>query len=79
METLVVGTPPAAGSDHGQLKLAALARAILDRTIRPRTADIRRLAEAVLDAKAAKAKKGRPGGGKKRNKKLAKIPGQKKQ
>ena len=61
-----------------------LAEAVLARTVRPRVADVRRLAEAVL-AKGAK-KKGKDGtkkaGGKKAkdqkgDRKLAKIPGQK--
>lgn len=59
---------------------AALAAGILDRTIRPRAADIRRLAEAVLaagrkPAKKKKKKAEKKADGKKR--KLSKIPGQK--
>lgn len=50
-----------------------LAQAVLDRTIRPRVGEVRRLAEAVV-AKARKksAKKGKSA----RSGKLAKIPGQ---
>lgn len=65
-----------------------LAEAVLARTLRPRTADIRRLAEAVLAKSAKKAKDGtkkaagRKAAGKKTkahkaNGKLAKISGQK--
>ena len=60
---------PIPANDQGELKLAALARAILSRELRPRTADIRRLAEAVLAMKAKKKDK--------KAKKLARIPGQK--
>jgi hypothetical protein len=64
--------------DSADLTISALAEAILTRRIRPRTADVRRLAEAVLAAKAKKQKKkaARKAPGKKR--KLSKIPGQKK-
>ena len=65
--------PPKAAapaSDTAGLSVKSLAEAILARTIRPRAADVRRLAEAVL-----KKKKGKKADGKKR--KLSKIPGQK--
>lgn len=66
--------PPAA-NDAGELGLADLARAVLAREIkRPRIAEIRRLAEAVLAAEGKRAKKKAKKDGKK---KLAKIPGQK--
>lgn len=73
-------TAPAAPviDDPAELALADLARGIVAREIRPRVADIRRLAEAVLAAeeKRARKKAGRKNkDGKKR--KLAKIPGQK--
>lgn len=55
------------------LGLKALAEGILARTIRPRVADIRRLAEAVL--KPDKKKKNKAA--KKAERKLSKIPGQK--
>ena len=71
------------------LSVGDLARGILSKEIRPRTGDIRRLAEAALAGgakpkKAGKdAKKSGADGGKKKNKtktkskkKLAKIPGQ---
>ena len=73
------------------LSVADLARGILDKVIRSRAQDVRRLAEAVLagGAKPKKAKKdkaGKDGAGKdgagsgkkkdKSKKKLAKIPGQ---
>jgi hypothetical protein len=61
--------PPAI--DQDALDTKALARAVLDRAIRPRTASIRRLAEAVLAEGAGKPKKAKKSG------KLAKIPGQK--
>ena len=80
---------PAAKTPDEQdvMPLADLARAVLDRSIRPRAAAVRRLAEGVLanaaspkKAKKAKSaaaagKAGKKGGGKKR--KLAKIPGSK--
>jgi hypothetical protein len=61
-----------------------LAEAVLARTLRPKTADIRRLAEAVL-AKSAKKKAkdgtkkadGKKAKSPKADRKLAKIPGQK--
>lgn len=55
------------------LGLQALAEGILARTIRPRVADIRRLAEAVLKPDKKKKKKA----AKKAERKLSKIPGQK--
>jgi hypothetical protein len=64
-------------SDRAEFSLADLARGIAAREIRPRVADIRRLAEAVLAAEEKRARK--KTGGKKQGKKrkLAKIPGQK--
>lgn len=73
---------PAAGQDA--LSVKDLASGILSKEIRPRAADIRRLAEAVLDGsgKPKKAKDKADGGkkdkSKKNKKKLAKIPGQSK-
>ena len=67
------------------LSVVDLARGILDKVVRSRAQDVRRLAEAVLagGAKPKKAKKDKAGkdgaGGKKKDKskkKLAKIPGQ---
>lgn len=81
-------TMPPAPADQDSIPLDDLARAVLDRSLRPRTAAVRRLAEGVLaraaDAKKGKKKKsaasadkdGKKGGGKKR--KLAKIPQAKK-
>jgi hypothetical protein len=69
---------PAAANDVGELPLADLARGILAREIRPRVADVRRLAEATLAAEEKRARK--KAGGKKKDtkkRKLAKIPGQK--
>lgn len=69
--------------DQDALALDALAKGVLSREFRPRTASVRRLAEGVLalqeDLKKArkKAKKATKPSSKKR-KKLAKIPGQKK-
>jgi len=70
---LPVKTVAAPANDPSELSLADLARKILAREIRPRVADIRRLAEAVLAAEEKRARK--KAGGKKH--KLAKIPGQK--
>jgi hypothetical protein len=58
--------------------LEELACGILSRAIKPRAADIRRLAEAVLAKAAKKAKKadGKKKKKKKGSKKLAKIPRQ---
>jgi hypothetical protein len=70
--------------DQNSLTIEELARGVLDRSLRPRTGSIRRLAEAVLEigdgVKKSKKKKsadaagksGKKSGGKKR--KLAKIP-----
>lgn len=63
---------PPPPSEAAALDVKALAEGILARTIRPRAADVRRLAEAVV--KKGK-KKGKKADGKKR--KLSKIPGQK--
>jgi len=72
---------PAPADDRNQLSVADLARGILSKDIRPRAADVRRLAEAVLAggrAKPKKDKKSKADGGKKAKgkTKLAKIPGQ---
>lgn len=69
-------TPPAPTTAPG---LQELAEGILARTIRPRVGDVRRLAEALLEAvrrpaKKKKKKAEKKSGGKKR--KLSKIPGQ---
>lgn len=66
---------PVAPVDQDALDITALARAVLDRTVRPRAASVRRLAEAVLSKGASKPKKGKKGG--KKSAKLATIPGQK--
>jgi hypothetical protein len=71
--------PPAPArppSDTAALDLQALAEGILARTIRPRVADVRRLAEAVLRKRKKSGKAdAKKAGGKKR--KLSKIPGRK--
>ena len=41
------------------MSAAELARGILAKEVRPRAGDIRRLAEAVLDGRGAKPKKGK--------------------
>lgn len=72
--------PPATVPGPEVLDPAALAEGILARTIRPRVADIRRLAEAVLAAArkpAKKTKKSKKKAAKKAERKLSKIPGQK--
>ena len=81
-KTSVTKAPEAATSPKlapapAELDAKALAEGILARTIRPRAADVRRLAEAVLAAgrKPDKKKKKKKAEGKKR--KLSKIPGQK--
>lgn len=74
---------PAIAIDQDALAIKDLASAVLDRSVRPRTNSIRRLAEAVL-AKGekkrkkakAKAKKVDKAGGEKKARKLARIPGQ---
>jgi hypothetical protein len=68
---------PAPANDRGDLSLADLARGVLAREFRPRVAELRRLAEAVLAAEEKRARK--KAGGKKQGKKrkLPKIPGQK--
>jgi hypothetical protein len=53
-----------------------LARAVLDKAIKPRAAELRRLAEAVLSG--GKSKKAKKPKGDKADRKLPKIPGQKK-
>jgi hypothetical protein len=71
---------PAAVDNRDKLSVAELARGILAKDIRPRTGDVRRLAEAVLagGGKPKKDKKSKADGGKKAKgkNKLAKIPGQ---
>lgn len=67
--------------DQDALALKDLARAVLDRSLRPRTNSIRRLAEAVLvkgekKRKNAKAKKVGKSASEKKARKLARIPGQ---
>lgn len=60
------------------LDLKELAQGILARTIRrPRVADVRRLAEAVLKPDKKKKKKGAKKAAKDSGRKLSKIPGQK--
>ena len=71
---------PAPADNRDELSVAELARGLLSKDIRPRAADVRRLAEAVLaGAKRKKDKKAKADEGKKAKgkKKLAKIPGQK--
>lgn len=60
--------------DQDAMDIKTLARAVLAREFRPRTAAIRRLAEAVLAKGAPKPKKKKDG---KKARKLATIPGQK--
>jgi hypothetical protein len=72
---------PAPADSRDGLSIAELARGILSKDIRPRTGDVRRLAEAALadGAKPSKDKKIKADGDKKKakgKKKLAKIPGQ---
>ena len=50
-------SPAKSAGDTAELDPAALAEGILSRTIRPRAAEIRRLAEAVLEAARKPAKK----------------------
>ena len=69
----------APAADTAGLEPKALAEGILARTIRPRAADVRRLAEAVLEAGRKPAKKKRKKDDKKadrKKRKLSKIPGQ---
>lgn len=73
--TIEQASQAAAPLDQDALDLKALARAVLDRSMRPRTASIRRLAEAVLAKAEHKQKKA--GKSAKKSSKLAKIPGQK--
>lgn len=71
---------PVAANDQGELTLTALAKGILAREIRPRSADIRRLAEAVLTpaspaaGKKPKAEKPKKDGGKKKKERAAEAP-----
>ncbi|HEY6814115.1 MAG TPA: hypothetical protein VI168_01120 [Croceibacterium sp.] len=80
---------PKAANVERDLSLTDLASGILSKEIRPRVADIRRLAEAVLSGGHTKPRKAKADGegkktkvrpeekgGKKKKKKLAKIPGQ---
>lgn len=73
-----------APTDQDALALDALAKGVLAREFRPRTASVRRLAEGVLalqdDLKKArkKTRAATKPKKKKKNKKLARIPGQKK-
>ncbi len=69
-------TPPV---DQDTLDIKELARAVLARSVRPRAASVRRLAEAVLAKGAHKAKKRKKADkkGKSKARKLATIPGQK--
>ena len=62
--------------DQDSLGLKTLAKAILAREFRPRVSSVRRLAEAVLEERKKPKGKKKSSSGKKR--KLAKIPGQKK-
>jgi hypothetical protein len=66
--------------EQDDLSLESLAQGVLDRSIRPRTGSVRRLAEGVLALQADLKKARKKGGksGKKKHRKLAKIPGQKK-
>jgi hypothetical protein len=73
MQTGSDQTPPPI--DQDALDLPDLARAILDRRLRPRAASIRRLAEAVL-VKGKKKRKKANKTAKKKIRKLATIPGQ---
>lgn len=72
-------TPPAdtatAQPDQETMALKDLARGVLDRSIRPRTTAVRRLAEAVLAKGEGKPAKKKKDG--KKSRKLATIPGQK--
>ena len=72
-------TPPAVRPAPAEelLALKALAEAILARTLRPRVADIRRLAEAVLKPDKKEKKKAAKKAAKNTARKLSKIPGQK--
>ena len=73
--------PPASGAkkppalDGATLSLKELAEAVLAGQLKPRAADLRRLAEGVLKRGKDGSKKGK---GKKTKNKLPKIPGQKK-
>ena len=68
---------PAPADNRDELSIAELARGVLSKDIRPRTGDVRRLAEAVLAGAKPKKKKAKADGKKaKGKKKLAKIPGQ---
>ena len=65
--------PAEARPDTATMTDRQLAQAVLQRTIRPRVAEVMRLAEAVVaKSKKKAAKKGKAG----RSGKLAKIPGQ---
>ena len=72
--------PVPARLDTASLAIEDLAQALLERKVRPRVADIRRLAEAVVRKKerkkARKASKEKLKGKAKSNRKLSKIPSQ---
>lgn len=71
-----VTPPPAIRPDTAAMTDRQLASAVLAKSLKPRAAEIRRLAEAVAaGGKGKKAKKTKPETG---DRKLAKIPGQKK-
>ncbi|WP_423142847.1 hypothetical protein ACOYW6_05725 [Parablastomonas sp. CN1-191] len=63
---------PAARPDTAAMSPRELAQAVLDRTIRPRVGEVRRLAAAILGKHARKHRKT----AKASARKLAKIPGQ---
>ncbi len=63
---------PEASPAREALSDKQLARAILDRTFRPRVSEVRRLAQAVLGKKADKDGKAK----KDKKAKLARLPGQ---
>lgn len=71
------------GPEVTEPTLSELAQGILSRKIKPRVADVRRLAEVVLAREASKKKKmkkkssGKKAGGGGKKRKLSKIPGQK--
>ena len=60
-EPAIVDAAEAASPPRESLSVKQLAQAVLDRTLRPRTTEVRRLAEAVLErAKPAKKKNKKP-------------------
>jgi len=73
-----IAVPPAPPAlDRDALTDKELAKAVLAREFRPRVAEVRRLAEALL-GKAAKKDRPKGKGKKAKSKNLAKIPRQKK-